>query len=57
MLVFFKLKSYGMSGQIFGLLSSFLNNKRLQVVLDRKSLQEYTVDALHTMHSPPEPDT
>ena len=32
-----KLKSYGISGQIFGLISSFLSNRRLQVVLDGKS--------------------
>ena len=32
-----KLKSYGMSGQIFGLISSFLSNRRLRVVLDGKS--------------------
>ena len=31
-----KLKSY-ISGQIFGLISSFLSNRRLQVVLDGKS--------------------
>ena len=36
-----KLKSYGISGQIFGLISSFLSNRRLQVVLDGKSSQEY----------------
>ena len=29
-----KLKSYGISGQIFGLISSFLSNRRLRVVLD-----------------------
>ena len=29
-----KLKSYGISGQIFGLISSFLRNRQLQVVLD-----------------------
>ena len=40
-----KLKSYGISGQIFGLISSFLSNRRLQVVLDRKSSQEYPVNA------------
>ena len=40
-----KLKSYGISGQIFGLISSFLSNRRLQVVLDRKSSQEYAVNA------------
>ena len=35
-----KPKSCGISGQIFDLISSFLNNKKLQVVLDGKSLQE-----------------
>ena len=40
-----KLKSYGISGQIFGLISSFLSNRRLRVVLDGKSLQEYLVNA------------
>ena len=39
-----KLKSYGISGQIFGLISSFLSNRRLRVVLDGKSLQEYPVN-------------
>ena len=32
-----KLKSYGISGQIFGLISSFLSNRRLRVVLDGNS--------------------
>ena len=40
-----KLKSYGISGQIFGLISSFLSNRWLQVVLDEKSSQEYPVNA------------
>ena len=40
-----KLKSYGISVQIFGLISSFLSNRRLQVVLDGKSSQEYPVNA------------
>ena len=40
-----KLKSYGISGQIFGLISSFLSNRRLRVVLDGKSSQEYQVIA------------
>ena len=40
-----KLKSYGISSQIFGLISSFLSNRRLQVVLDKKSAQEYLVNA------------
>ena len=30
---------------MFGLISSFLSNRRLQVVLDEKSLQEYPFDA------------
>ena len=40
-----KLKSYGISGQIFDLISSFLSNRRLRVVLDGKSSQEYPVTA------------
>ena len=40
-----KLKSYGLPGQIFGLIFSFLNNRRLQVVLDGRSSQEYLVNA------------
>ena len=40
-----KLKSYRISGHIFGLISSFLSNKRLQLVLDGKSSQEYPVNA------------
>ena len=40
-----KLKSYRISGQIFGLISSFLSNRRLRVVLDGKSSQEYPVNA------------
>ena len=40
-----KLKSYGSSGQIFGLISSFLSNRWLQVVLDGNSSQEYPVNA------------
>ena len=41
----YKLKSYRISGQIFGLISSFLSNRRLRVVLDGKSSQEYPVNA------------
>ena len=40
-----KLKSYGIPSQIFGLISSFLSNRWLQVVLDGKSSQEYPVNA------------
>ena len=39
-----KLKFYGISGQIFGLIFSFLSNRRFWVVLDRKSSQEYPVN-------------
>ena len=39
-----KLKSYGISSQIFGLISSFLSNRRLGVVLDGNSSQEYPVN-------------
>ena len=40
-----KLKSYGISGQIFGLITSFLSNRQFQVVLEGKSSQEYPVNA------------
>ena len=40
-----KLMFCGISGQIFGLASSFLSNRLLQVVLDGKSSQEYPVNA------------
>ena len=40
-----KLKSYGISGQIFDLISSFCSNRRFQVVLDVESLQVYLVNA------------
>ena len=39
-----RLKSYGFSGQIFGLVSSFLSNRLLRVVVDGKSSQEYPVN-------------
>ena len=39
-----KLKSYGISGHIFGLISSFLSNKLHWVVADGKSSQEYPVN-------------
>ena len=39
------LKSYEISGRIFGLIPSFLNNRRLWVVLDGMSSQEYLVNA------------
>ena len=39
-----KLKSYGISEQAFCLISSFLSNRRLRVVLDGKSSQKYPVN-------------
>ena len=41
----YKLKSYCISGQLFGFILSFLSNSRCQVVLDGKSSQEYSVNA------------
>ena len=40
-----KFKPYGISSRIFGLISSFLSNRRLRVVLDGKSSQQYPVNA------------
>ena len=40
-----RLKSYGISGQIFGLILSFLSNRSLRVVLEGVSSQEYPVNA------------
>ena len=40
-----KLKPYGISGQIFGLIPSFLSNRRLRVVLDYKCSKEYPIIA------------
>ena len=40
-----KLKSYGISSQIFGLISSFLSSRWCGVVLDGKSSQECPVNA------------
>ena len=44
--LFHKLKSYGIPVQIFGLISYFLSNKWLRVVLDGKSSQEYLPDGV-----------
>ena len=40
-----KLGSYEISGQVFGLIYSFLKNRRLWVVLIGKSPQEYPINA------------
>ena len=39
-----KIRSSGISDQIFDLDSSFISNRRLPVVLDRKSSQEYPIN-------------
>ena len=43
-----KLKSYGISGQVFGFISFFLSNRRPWVVLDGKFSQEYSVISCNT---------
>ena len=40
-----KLKSYGISGQIFGLISFFHSNRQLWVIQDEKYSGEYPVNA------------
>ena len=40
-----KLKSYGISSQVFGLIYPFLSDRQLPVVWDGKSSQEYPVNA------------
>ena len=39
-----KLKSYGISGQIFDLISSFFSSRQVQVILNGKFSQEYAVN-------------
>ena len=38
-------KSYGVSSQVLGLISSFLSNRQVRVILDGKLSQEYPVNA------------
>ena len=40
----YKLRSSGISGQIFGLISSFLSNRKHRVVLDGKPSKEHLVN-------------
>ena len=47
----YKLKSYGITGQIFGLILFFVSNRQLRVILDGKPSQEYPVDAESRLHS------
>ena len=53
--LYHKLKSCGISGQIFGLVSSFLSNRWLWVALDGKSSEEYPVNAGVSQGSVPGP--
>ena len=39
-----KYKYYGISGQLIGLVSSFLRNRRLRLVLNGKTTQEHSVN-------------
>ena len=39
-----KLKSYGISGQLFGVISPWLSNRRLRIFLVGKPLQEHPVN-------------
>ena len=43
--LFDKLMSYGISAQIFGIISTFVSNKHLRVIMDEKFSQEYPVNA------------
>ena len=46
-----KLKSYRISGRVCGLISSFLSNRQLLVVLDGIFLQEYPANAVDAQGS------
>ena len=46
-----KLRSDEISGQIFDLISSFLSNRQLRMILDGKSSQEYLKGAFLVLHS------
>ena len=45
--LYHKLKSYRISGQIFGLISYFLSNRWLPVVLDGKSSEDWILHYLY----------
>ena len=53
--LYHKLKSCGISGQIFDLVSSFLSNRWLWVALDGKLSEEYPVNAGVSQGSIPGP--
>ena len=53
--LFQKLRYYRILGQIFGLISSILSNRQLQVALDGTSSQEYPVNAGVSQGSIPGP--
>ena len=50
--VLHKLRFYGISGQMFGLISSFLSNRWLRVILDRKSSLMYSRKRLRPRMDP-----
>ena len=50
--LFHKRKSSGTLGQVFGLISSFLSNRQLLLVLDGKSSQEYPVNVQEFLKAP-----
>ena len=43
-MAYWSSQAYGISGHIFGLISSFLSNRWLRVVLDGKFSQEYSIN-------------
>ena len=46
-----QLKCCGISGQVYGLILSFLSNRQLKVVLEGKSSQDYPLNAGDSQHS------
>ena len=50
--LFHKRKSSGTLHQVFGLISSFLSNRQLLLVLDGKSSQEYPVNVQEFLKAP-----
>ena len=42
----YKFKCYGIFGQVFSFALSFFSNRQLHMVVDRKSLEEWPINAL-----------
>ena len=49
--VLYKLKYYEISGQVFGIILSFLSNRQLKMFLEGKTWQEYSINAEVTQGS------